>query len=182
MKNFTRLKLAFTALSLTFLGACSPTMYTFTPNTGGYHGQESKKTEVAAREKAVTPEAVTLTAATNPEPVTQPATETAITSQKLAQNLVAKTTPVNAQAVTEKSETSQKHSLKALRKDMKQLKKDIKNGKGDQGLGLSSNVKLLLILGLAFLLVGALLNIGIIYLIGGILLIIGLVLFLMEIL
>jgi hypothetical protein len=179
MNKFTRVKLALTTLSLALLSSCSSNLYTFAPNTGSYHGTEKKAATVVAKEETA-PEMVLAQAATSTAQPAEIEMAHAQAATALSQAYAAKKSAVkenNSVSATEKKDA--KRHIKQLHQGVKDVKAKIKKS---TGLGLSNNVKLLLILGLAFILVGALLNVGIIYTIGAILLIIALVLLLMEIL
>jgi cobalamin biosynthesis Mg chelatase CobN len=179
MNKLTRVKLALTTLSVALLSSCSSNLYTFAPQTSAYH--ETTKRTVKSEEKAPVADTKTsmAVAATNVSPAEIPANHTEAATA-LAQAYSTKKTVVSENNVTsETGKSNVKKSIKKVRQEVQKIKQKVKESKG---LGLSSNVKLLLILGLAFILVGALLNVGIIYTIGAILLIIALVLLLMEIL
>src|SRR5688572_8354922 len=141
MKKFNSLRSTFAVLSLAFLGACSTSQYTFAPNTGGYHGSERSKTEVVVAENMAQTEA-SADASLNNEPAAL-APAHAQVSAALAQ---AKTENSAAQVTKQADATDKKAARQALKQakaKLKQIKKDIKDGKGDQGLGLNNNVKLL---------------------------------------
>ena len=178
MKNFTRLKLAAVALSLAFLSSCSSNLYTFAPGTGSYHNPEKKAVASAPKEEAA-PENISLQAATATEPAeiqTAPARAAAALSQVIA---VKRSAEKEHNTVSGTEKKGAKAQVKQVRQELKALKKKVKE---TDRSGSNATIKLLLILGLAFLLLGILLNLGILYTIGVVLLIIGLVLLLMEVL
>lgn len=182
MKKINVLRSTLAALSLAFLGACSTSQYTFAPGTGSYNETLAKKPVEPKTEPLALADAATEINSSDPqaEIITSPKAEAATAlAQTLAANKKLQTpeTAVNSETKTDKK--AARESLKKIKSDLKLLKEKVKEKKAS---GLSSNVKLLLILGLIFVIVGALIGIGVIYVIGVILLLIALVLLLMEIL
>jgi hypothetical protein len=180
MKKINVLRSTLAALSLAFLGACSTSQYTFAPGTGSYHETLANKPVEQKAEPLALADADTEINASDAgaDIITSPKAEAASAlAQTLAANKNLKTSENAVASGTKTDKKAARDAVKQLKKDVKVLKKKVKDTNGS---GLSSSVKLLIILGLIFIVLGLILP----YLavIGLILLLIGLILLLMDIL
>lgn len=179
MKKFNVLRSTLAALSLAFLSACSTSQYSFAPGTGSYHETIAKRSTELKAEPLALAEATAETDPSTTEIITSPKAEAASAlAQTLSanNNLQASETAISSETKSDKK--AAREAVKKIKNDLKKLKKKVKDSKAS---GISSSVKLLLILGLVFIVLGLLLG-HILYVIGVILLVIALILLLMDIL